>query len=64
MQSVSYTHLNHFGAAPTDAEAAPLLALLQQGVQASALSVWVAQLDATVQRVNLTGLTATGLEFA
>ncbi len=55
---------NHFGAAPTDAEAAPLLALLQQGVQASALSVWVAQLDATVQRVNLTGLTTTGLEFA
>lgn len=60
---VSLLWNNLAGFLPTAEQAAPVVALLDQGVSIGALTVWVADLSLNADNIGLVGLTQTGLEF-
>lgn len=61
---VSLLWTNLFGAAPTDAEAAPYVAMLDSGSYTSgSLGVLAADTSFNTANINLTGLAQTGVEF-
>jgi hypothetical protein len=60
---VNRLYTNVVGAAPTPEQAAPVVALLNNGMSVGELTKLAAMLDITATRINLTGLSETGLEF-
>jgi len=54
---------NLFGSAPTAAEAAPFVAMLDSGTPVGALTVLAADLDLNTSHINLNGLAVTGIEY-
>lgn len=60
---VSLLWNNLAGFLPTAEQAAPVVALLDQGVSIGALTVWVADLSLNADNIGLVGLAQTGLEF-
>jgi hypothetical protein len=54
---------NLFGAAPTDAQLASVVAIFDGGMSQGALTVLVADLGQTANNINLVGLSQTGIEF-
>jgi Ca2+-binding RTX toxin-like protein len=60
---VSLLWTNLVGVAPTTAQAAPVVALLDGGVSVGELTVVVAELSLNTENINLVGLAQSGLEF-
>jgi hypothetical protein len=62
---VSLLWTNLVGVAPTTAQAAPVVVLLDGGVSVSVgvLTVVVAELSLNTENINLLGLAQSGLEF-
>jgi hypothetical protein len=54
---------NLFGAAPTVAQVAPIVAILNSGMSQGALTVLVADSSFNAENINLVGLMKTGVEF-
>lgn len=55
---------NVVGSAATPAQLQPLVEMMAQGVTGGELAVLVSHLDLTATRIDLVGLSATGIEFA
>jgi len=60
---VNLLYTNVVGVAPTNEQAAPIVELLNKGMSPGELTKIAAMLDLTATRINLTGLSETGLEF-
>jgi hypothetical protein len=60
---VNLLYTNVVGMAPTPEQAAPVVALLNNGMSVGELTKIAAMLDLTATRIDLTGLSETGLEF-
>jgi hypothetical protein len=54
---------NLFGAAPTTDQVAPIVAILDSGMSQGALTVLVADTSFNTEKINLVGLSQTGIEF-
>ena len=52
-----------FGAAPTTDQVAPIVAILDSGMSQGALTVLVADTSFNTEKINLVGLSQTGIEF-
>lgn len=61
---VKLLYTNVIGAAPSFDQAAPFVAMLNQGTSVGALTRMAAELDLTATRVDLAGIAQTGLEFS
>jgi hypothetical protein len=61
---VKLLYTNVIGAAPSLDQAAPFVAMLNQGTSIGALTKMAAELDLTATRVDLAGIAQTGLEFS
>jgi hypothetical protein len=61
---VKLLYTNVIGAAPSFDQAAPFVAMLNQGTSVGALTKMAAELDLTATRVDLAGIAQTGLEFS
>lgn len=60
---VNLLYSNVVGAAPTPDQAAPFVAMLNQGTSVGELTQMAAGLDLTAQRIDLAGIMQTGLEY-
>lgn len=60
---VSMLWANLLGATPTVEQAAPVVALLDQGLGVGALAVWVADTEGNALNIGLVGLAHTGVAF-
>lgn len=60
---VKLLYTNVVGAAPTADQAAPFVAMLNQGTTVGDLTKMAANLDLTAMRIDLAGIAQTGLEF-
>lgn len=61
---VKLLYTNVVGAAPTADQAAPFVAMLNQGTTVGDLTKMAANLELTAMRIDLAGIAQTGLEFA
>ena len=61
---VSLLWTNLFGSAPTPAQAAPVVALLDGGLSVGALTVLAADYEVNTEHIKLVGLALTGLEYS
>jgi hypothetical protein len=61
---VNLLYSNVVGAAPTPDQAAPFIAMLNQGMSVGKLTQLAASVELTAQRIDLAGIMQTGLQYA